>query len=40
MIVSQNIWTSCDVHFEKQISAFGLGLGLVFRITLGFCVNV
>jgi len=31
-IVSKNFWTPCDVHFEKQTSAFGLGLGLAFRI--------
>jgi len=32
MIVSQKFWTPCNVHFEKQTSAFGLGLGLAFRI--------
>jgi len=37
-IVSQNIWTPCDVHFEKQTSAFELGLGLALRIRV--CVGV
>jgi len=37
-IVSKNFWTPCDVHFEKQTSLFGLGLGLA--LGLGFCVNV
>jgi len=31
-IVSKNFWTPFDVHFEKQRSVFGLGLGLAFRI--------
>jgi len=31
-IVSQNFWTQWDAHFEKQTSAFGLGLGLAFTI--------
>jgi len=31
-IVSKNFWTPCAAHFEKQTSAFGLGLGLAFRI--------
>jgi len=31
-ILSQNFWTPCDVHFEKQTSVFGLELGLAFRI--------
>jgi len=26
-IVSQKFWTPCDVHFDKQTSVFGLGLG-------------
>jgi len=30
-IVSKIFWTPCDVHFEKQTSVFGLGLGLVFQ---------
>jgi len=35
-IVSKIFLTPCDVHLEKQISAFGLGLGLAFRIRV-FC---
>jgi len=31
-IVSKNLWTPCDVHFEKHTSVFGLGLGLAFRM--------
>jgi len=39
-IVSKNFWTSCDVHFEKQTSVFGLGLGLGFCVTVAFKVRV
>ena len=35
-IVNKKFWTHCDVHFEKQTSVFGLGLGLGLR----FCVSV
>jgi len=31
-IVSKKFWTPWDVHFEKQTSIFGLGLGLAFKI--------
>jgi len=37
-ILSQNFWSPCDVHFEKQSNVFGRGLGLAFRI--GFRVSV
>ena len=35
-MVCQNVWTTCDVHFEKQTrvhnKVFGQGLGLAFRV--------
>ena len=31
-IVSKTFLTPCNVHFEKQTSVFGRGLGLTFRI--------
>jgi len=35
-IVSQKFWTACGAQFEKQTSAFGLGLGLAFRVRVLF----